>query len=160
MDTRKSELIYQEYASAGELPQQDADLLRAAAEATGNAYAPYSKFNVGAAAFLEDGTVIKGANQESASFPAGICAERVLLSALASQFAGKKVLAIAVTYKPEKGKSDHPISPCGICRQSLMEFELRQQQDIRLLLGGTEGKVFVLPQAKGLLPLAFTGSEL
>jgi cytidine deaminase len=160
MNTRNSTFEYQEYASADELPEADAALLRSAMAATGNAYAPFSRFRVGAAAVLEDGTVVNGSNQESASFPVGICAERVLLSVLASQFAGKNVKAIAVTYQPENGISDHPISPCGICRQSLMEFELRQQQPIRLILGGATGKIFVLPDAQSLLPLAFSGSEL
>jgi cytidine deaminase len=134
-------LEYEEYASDRELAAADAELLRAAAR-------------------LVNGAVITGSNQENASFPAGICAERTLLSAAASRFPGVAIETLAISYSNEQGSSDRPISPCGICRQSLQEMEHRTGHPIRLVLGGMEGKVFVLPEAGQLLPLAFTPEEL
>ena len=160
MKKNKLSAIYTEYTSADELSAADRELLTAAQQAAKDAYAPYSNFKVGAVALLENGEIITGTNQENASFPAGICAERVLLSSIASRFPGMPVKTIAISYKSRKGKSDHPISPCGICRQSILEYELRTHKKIRLLLGGKEGPVIEIPDATILLPLAFTGKEL
>ncbi|MFI5153181.1 MAG: cytidine deaminase [Chitinophagales bacterium] len=151
---------YEVYDSIDQLQAADAQLLSEAREASKRAYAPYSKFNVGAAARLEGGRLLTGANQENASFPAGICAERVLLSTAASVLPGLAIESIAISYQHEAEKSQHPIAPCGICRQSLLEQEHRQQKKIRMILGGMEGKVFVINSAGSLLPLAFTGNEL
>ena len=143
------------------LLEADQDLFKKARQATQFAYAPYSRFLVGAAALLQNGMAITGSNQENASFPAGICAERVLLSAAASVYPGMPLLTIAISYfNKNNGKSDRPLAPCGICRQSLLEYELRQQQPIRLLLGGMEGKIFIIDDAKSLLPLYFSGSDM
>ena len=159
-EIKKIELVFEEYENAGSLSSPDTSLLEAARLATGNAYAPYSHYHVGAAALLATGQVVTGANQENASSPAGICAERVLLSTLASQFPGVPVSAIAISYDNKQGISDHPISPCGICRQSLLEYETRLDQPIRIILGGLHGKIIVLKDAKGLLPLGFTKEEM
>ena len=160
MEKKGIQLVYEEYASDRELDASDALLLDKAREATGDAYAPYSRFRVGAAASLANGEVITGSNQENASFPAGICAERTLLSAAASRFPGIGIETLAISYSNEQGSSDHPISPCGICRQSLQETEQRTGRPIRLVLGGMKGRVIVVPQAGQLLPLAFTAEEL
>lgn len=151
---------YLEFSSAEELPPEDQELLREAIHATKTAYAPYSQFHVGAAALLDNGEVITGTNQENASSPAGICAERVLLSTISSQFPNAIVLAMAISYDSDHGPSDHPVSPCGICRQSLSEFEIRTGKPIRLILGGKTGEVYVMSNASELLPMAFTGREL
>ena len=143
------------------LPEADQALFKKAREVTQVAYAPYSRFCVGAAAVLQNGKTITGTNQENASFPAGICAESVLLSAAASLYPGISLLTIAISYfNKNNGKSRHPLAPCGICRQSLLEYEMRQQQPIRLLLGGMEGKIFVIDDVKALLPLYFSGSDM
>lgn len=160
MQQKEFRLTYEEYGSAQELPPADAGLLNAAKKATGDAYAPYSHFRVGAAARLTNGEIITGSNQENASFPAGICAERTLLSVAASRFPGVAIETLAISYVNENGPSDRPISPCGICRQSLQEFEQRTGRPIRLVLGGLAGKIFVIPQSGSLLPLAFTSDEL
>jgi len=160
MEKKEIRLAYEEYASDRELTASDAGLLETARKATGDAYAPYSRFHVGAAARLANGEVITGSNQENASFPAGICAERTLLSAAASRFPGVPIETIAISYVNGQGPSDRPISPCGICRQSLQEMEQRTGRPIRLVLGGMEGRVMILPQAGQLLPLAFTADEL
>ena len=151
---------YSVYDSAGELDPADAALLNKAKEVTAHAYAPYSRFRVGAAARLDNGQVVTGTNQENASFPAGICAERVLMSAASSLYPGVPIDTLAVSYHNEHGSSDDPISPCGICRQSLQEFEQRTGKSIRLILGGERGPVYVIPQTGLLLPFAFTADEL
>lgn len=160
MEKKEFRLFYEEYASDRELADADAILLKTAREAIADAYAPYSRFRVGAAARLVNGAIVRGSNQENASFPAGICAERTLLSAAASQYAGVGIETLAISYRNDNGPSDKPISPCGICRQSLQEFEHRTGKKIRLILGGTEGKVLIIDEADLLLPLAFTGAEL
>lgn len=148
------------YDSADLLPEEDALLLAEAQAATENAYAPYSEFHVGAVARMSNGKMLSGTNQENASYPIGICAERVLLSAASSIYPGVPINTIAVTYNNLHGESDHPIAPCGVCRQSLHEYEVRMNQPIRLILGGKSGKVYVIEQAGQLLPLAFTKDEL
>jgi cytidine deaminase len=160
MQKKQITLQYEEYASDLELPAGDAALLAAARGTTAHAYAPYSHFRVGAAARLVNGVVVTGTNQENASFPAGICAERTLLSAAAVLHPGVAIETLAISYHNERGVSDRPISPCGICRQSLQEFEQRTGRSMRVVLGGMEGKVLVVPQSGQLLPLAFTSDEL
>ena len=160
MKKQVHQFSYEVYDSAEELSDPDAELLNKAKLVTSDAYAPYSRFRVGAAARLDNGQVVTGTNQENASFPAGICAERVLMSTAASLFPGVAIETLAVSYFNENGPSDNPISPCGICRQSLQEFEQRTGKPVRLLLGGQKGPVYVIPQAGLLLPFAFTADEL
>src|SRR5687767_2448844 len=131
-------LTVSEYDSIEELNEDDAWLLSEARAATQFAYAPYSNFNVGAVARLTNGEMVTGTNQENASYPAGICAERVLLSSVASQYPSVAVETIAISYNNMKGKSDTPVSPCGICRQSLAEYQQRTQKPIRIILSGME----------------------
>jgi cytidine deaminase len=151
---------YEVYNGIEELDESDAQVLSKARSATSDAYAPYSHFRVGAAARLRNGQIVTGTNQENASYPAGICAERTLLSVAASLFPSMPIDTLAISYDNGDGPSDHPICPCGICRQSLQEFEQRTRQPVRLLLGGQEGKVFAISRASLLLPLAFTADEL
>jgi cytidine deaminase len=160
MQHKEFKVTYEEYASDAELDPADRELLTKAREVTAHAYAPYSHFRVGAAARLVTGEVITGTNQENASFPVGICAERVLLSTAASLYPGTPIHAIAVSYFNEQGPADRPISPCGICRQSLQEFETRTKMPIRLILGGQTGPVYVVPGSGSLLPLAFVPGDL
>jgi len=148
------------YDDIRELSVSDRELLQRARDATAHAYAPYSKFYVGAAARLSNGEILHSANQENASFPVGICAERVLLSTVSSIYPGIPIESIAISYRSENIASDHPISPCGMCRQSLSEFEERMLSPIRLVLGGLEGKIYVLSSVGLLLPLCFTSDEL
>jgi cytidine deaminase len=149
--------IYPDFKS---LNPEDAELLEAARLATDHAYAPYSKFRVGAAARLINGKIISGSNQENASFPAGICAERVTLSAASAVFPDVVVTSLALTYINESGLGNRPIGPCGICRQTLAEYEQRFGRSIRLILGGISGEIFILSQATDLLPFAFSSEEL
>ncbi len=148
------------YDSIEELPEEDAWLLNEARQVTEHAYAPYSHFQVGAVAKLTNGEIVAGSNQENASFPVGLCAERVLLASASSLYPKVAIQSMAISYQTGNGDSDRPISPCGICRQSLQEFESRVNHPIKLILGGMEGKVFVIPNASILLPLAFTSEQL
>ena len=148
------------YDSIDELNQEDAFLLSEARSVTQFAYAPYSNFQVGAVAKLSNGEVVSGTNQENASYPAGICAERSLLSSAASLHPGIAIDTMAITYNNLKGDSDTPVSPCGICRQSINEFQNRFRQPIRIILSGMKGKVQVIENASSLLPLAFTSEDL
>ncbi|WP_132054454.1 cytidine deaminase [Pseudocnuella soli] len=154
------EFKYKVYNSIDELPQEQQWLLQEARDVTGQAYAPYSNFQVGAVAKLVNGELVAGSNQENASFPVGLCAERVLLAAASSVFPKIPIETMAISYKSDSQKSDHPISPCGICRQSLQEFESRVGHQVQLILGGMEGPVYVIDSASRLLPLAFTSEEL
>jgi cytidine deaminase len=160
MQENKFEFSYKVYDSIDELPEEQQWLLNEAREVTEQAYAPYSRFQVGAIARLANGEIVAGTNQENASFPVGLCAERVLLASVSSIFPKIPVETVAISYKSETQKSDHPISPCGICRQSLQEFEYRVGHPIQLILGGITGPVYVIDSASKLLPLAFTSDEL
>ena len=160
MKENKFEFNYTVYENIEELPEEHQWLLNEAREVTENAYAPYSKFQVGAVAKMANGEIVAGSNQENASFPVGLCAERVLLASVSSIFPKIPIETIAISYKSENQKSDHPISPCGICRQSLQEFEGRVKHPVKLILGGMEGPVYVIDSASRLLPLAFTAEEL
>lgn len=151
---------FEVHDSIESLPEKDAWLLNEAREVTQHAYAPYSHFQVGAVARLDNGEIVAGSNQENASFPIGLCAERVLLAAASSIYPKVPIETIAISYHNDNGESDHPISPCGICRQSLLEYESRVNHPIRLILGGMEGKVYVIDKAAMLLPLSFTSEDL
>lgn len=159
---RKKELRFfvEVYSSVEELSTDDAALLAAARAVTGQAYAPYSRFLVGAAASLQNGKIITATNQENASYPVGICAERVLLSAVASQEQGVAIHTIAVSYNNLQGESNHPVSPCGICRQSLAEYEERFGQPIRIILSGMTGEVHIVDTVQHLLPLSFGSTDM
>jgi len=160
MKENKFEFNYKVFDSIDELPEDLKWLLNEARQVTENAYAPYSNFQVGAIAKLANGEKVSGSNQENASFPVGLCAERVLLASVSSQFPKVPIETIAISYKSENVKSDHPISPCGICRQSLQEYEQRVDHPIKLILGGMTGPVYIIDSASRLLPLAFTSEEL
>lgn len=148
------------YEDAAALDTTDRQLIESARKETDNAWAPYSEFRVGAVARLVNGEIVKGTNQENASYPAGICAERVLMSAASSLYPGVAIDTLAVSYHNMNGSSNKPISPCGICRQSLYEFQSRTSHKIRVILSGLEGKVYVINDAAHLLPLVFGAEDM
>jgi len=152
---------YEVYDNIHQLNEEDSALLSKAFAVTEKAYAPYSHFFVGTAALLQNREIVTGTNQENASYPVGICAERVLLSTVSSLYPGVAIKTMAITYQNKNTcQSNTPIAPCGICRQSLREYEERFQQPIRLILGGREGQVIVIEKSSSLLPLSFTGDAL
>lgn len=160
MKEQKHEFSYEVYENINELNGEDARLLAKAREVLNQAYAPYSNFHVGAVAQLANGEEVKGTNQENASYPVGICAERVLLGTAANMFPEMPIQTIAISYAGKDVASNHPISPCGMCRQALSEFENRVGQPMRVILAGLEGSVYILSSASLLLPFAFTKEEL
>ena len=160
MKEKKIAFDYEVYEDFSELAEEDAWLLNEARAVTEQAYAPYSKFHVGAVAMMANGEVVAGTNQENASYPVGICAERVLLGTMATLHPNIPVKSIAISFNSEEVKSDHPISPCGMCRQALLEYETRMKGPIRLILGGMEGKIYIIQKASQLLPLSFGGEDL
>lgn len=160
MNKEKFQFEFKVYDSIDELNNEDAYLLREARKVTEVAYAPYSNFRVGAFAKLLNGKTVSGTNQENAAYPAGICAERTLMSTASSLFPGVGIETIAISYNNTKGESNRPISPCGICRQSFVEFQQRTKNPIRIILSGMEGKVDVIENAENLLPLLFGADDM
>ena len=157
---KKYEFDYELLDHAGLLSAQDQVLLNEAIQATQTAYAPYSNFKVGAAALLSTGQIVIGSNQESASFPVGICAERTLLNSVGSQYSNATIVSMAISYDPLNKPSTAPISPCGMCRQSLLDYENRYHAPIKIIFAGKSGQVMVIPSASHLLPFGFDGSIL
>lgn len=147
-------------SSPAELPAEYALLLEKAKQMIPNAYAPYSHFLVGAAVLLGNGITVTGNNQENASYPVGICAERVTLSAAAAIYPDATMKALAVTATGRNFQTHEPISPCGICRQTILEYEIRHQHPIEIILQGAEGKIYLIHSVKDLLPLYFDGGKL
>ena len=160
MQEKKFEFTYKVFDKLDDLDKSDQALLTMAREATKSAYAPYSRFNVGAAAIVEGGKTVTGTNQENASFPVGICAERSLLATAATLFPGKAIETMAISYSTGTRSTDKPISPCGMCRQALQEYELRTGKKMRIILGGQSGPIYIIEGAQSLLPLGFSGESL
>ena len=142
-----------------ELSVEDRELVEAAQRATESSFSPYSHFQVGAAARLSDGTIFMGSNQEAAAFPSGMCAERTTLFAALAQHPDLKILSLAIAAQTGGHFLADPITPCGACRQVMLEAEDRSGQDMRVLLYGTRG-VHVLANVKSLLPLYFVSDNM
>lgn len=143
----------------GELSPQDQELIRAAIEATNNAYANYSRFYVGAALRLENGKMVIGANQENAAFPSGLCAERTAVFAAQANYPDSPIETLAISGRNEKGVLPNPITPCGACRQVILEIEDRYKKPIKILLYGTQ-KIYCVRSVKDLLPLSFVDDNM
>jgi cytidine deaminase len=159
MIKRVLRIVADEYDKLSELSADDQKLIESARESAENAYAPYSKFCVGAAVLLANGEIIKGNNQENADFTDGLCAERVALFYAHANFPKVAVEALAVTAKNQSGLIAGPAQPCGSCRQVFIETESRFKQPIRLILDGSE-KIMVFNGADNLLPFAFKPDQL
>ena len=141
-----------------ELLSEEKIIVDQAKEATFRAYAPYSKFRVGAAALLANGVVITGNNQENVAFPSGLCAERTTLFYAHSQYPGEAVQSLAVAAYTEGDFLDRPISPCGACRQVMLETEMRFNRPMKIILYGKK-EIFIVESVKDLLPLAFNSID-
>ncbi len=160
MKLNNYQFSYTVFGCIDELDAQDAALLLQARAFTDVSYAPYSKFRVACVAMLSGGQTVQGTNQENASFPVGICAERSLLATVGTMFPNQKIETIAIAYCAENGESSRPISPCGMCRQALLDYETRVQHQMRILLGGMKGEIYLIDSAAHLLPLAFTNGDM
>ncbi|MCK9312355.1 MAG: cytidine deaminase [Bacteroidales bacterium] len=147
------------FCALDELSEAEKKLVQLAKLTTSNAYAPYSNFQVGAAVLLDNGEILTGSNQENAAFSSGICAERVVLFYANARYPDAKVLTLAIAAQNMIGFSSEPISPCGTCRQVLLEAENRYKSDIRVLLYGVDG-IAIVESIKDLLPLSFDVSSM
>jgi len=143
------------FDSVEELPTIVKGLMNKAIEAKQNAYAPYSKFKVGAAMLLEDGTIITGNNQENAAYPSGMCAERVAIWKVSSDFPNKKILKLAISASSSSQILKEPVAPCGACRQTLSEYEIKQKDKIEVYFMGEVGEIIKTESVLDLLPIAF-----
>ena len=154
---RKEQFIcpYEVYDSMEELPPQDAELMRHAHEAARNAYAPYSKFNVGAAVRLANGAIVLGNNIENAAYPSGLCAERVAMFAAMALHPGVPFEALAVTAWSTTKAIDEPVAPCGACRQVMVEVEQVSKRPLRVLCQGDTGPIMVFDGIESLMPFIF-----
>ncbi|MBU3677527.1 MAG: cytidine deaminase [Chitinophagaceae bacterium] len=151
---------YQRVNNEQQLTDADASLLQEARNIVKSAYAPYSRFYVGAAVRLANGKIVHGVNIENASYPVGLCAERSALASALSQYPGVAVEAIAITTFSNEKPQTEPAYPCGMCRQFITECEDRFQNPIRLILGAEQGDIVVIPQSHYLLPFRFGPSDL
>lgn len=142
-----------------EMSNADQQLIEQAIEATKNAYANYSHFYVGAALLLENGDIVIGANQENAAFPSSLCAERSAIFAAQSHQPAQPITTIAIAAKNDRGLLESPITPCGACRQVMLEIEDRYKRPIRVLLYGKVG-VYELQSVRDLLPLSFVDANM
>ena len=155
MKERALRIHLAEYEQLDELPELQAKLVTSAIEAAKKAYAPYSAFKVGAAALLRNGEIITGNNQENAAYPSGLCAERVAIFYAGSQYPDIPVDALAITAIREGSIQEEPVSPCGGCRQVLLEKENLGKSPMQVILYGSK-RIQVLNRASDLLPLPFT----
>ncbi len=142
-----------------ELSAEDRELVELAKEATKNSYSPYSRFKVGAALRLADGSIVTGSNQENASYPLGLCAERTAIFHAQHMHPEQPIVAIAIAAFANGHFYPEPISPCGACRQVMLEVEDRYKQPMRVLLYGAGG-THVVSSVKDLLPFQFIGESM
>jgi cytidine deaminase len=157
--TKNISFSYTEYEKIDELDADILELVNAARETCLNAYAPYSRFKVGAAVRLESGIIVRGANIENSAFPSGICAERSALSNSISNHPGDRPIALAIASMNEDGYTDDSPSPCGSCRQVIAEEELRNGYKIKIILSGKD-KTQIIDGIDKLLPLQFNRKNL
>ena len=153
MEERKivtSVLVY----SYEELPEQYRKLVDEAKRVTGDAYAPYSKFHVGAAVLLENGEIVQGSNQENVAYPSGLCAERTAIFYAGAAYPGVKFKKLAIAAYSDGDFVEEPVSPCGACRQSILEYEKLGGEPIEIILIG-RNKVYKIEGVRTLLPLSF-----
>ncbi|CAM3632613.1 cytidine deaminase [Flavobacterium chungbukense] len=143
------------YDNLSELSTEIQDLMNQAVEVRKKAYAPYSKFRVGAALLLDNGKVILGSNQENAAYPSGLCAERTAIFYAGSAYPEAKILKMAITAASDTNQTAAPIPPCGSCRQSIAEYEIKQDTPIEIYFMGEIGEIYKSSSLKNLLPLMF-----
>ena len=160
MPDKLIQIEYRISDSHEELVPEERMLLGKASSALQSAYVPYSHYRVGAALLLENGEIVTGSNQENMAFPSGLCAERVALFAAAAQYPGIAVRSIAITAKSEDFPVNEPVTPCGSCRQVMIEYERNQGSPMRMILGCETGRTIRVEKAGDLLPLSFNEDML
>ena len=158
MKSKKLEINYEELRFE-ELNGEDQSLIEAAIKATDNSYADYSHFHVGAAVRLSDSTIVIGANQENAAFPSGLCAERTAIFAAQAQYPKLAVEALAIAAKNSDGFLSQPVTPCGSCRQVVLQIEERYHHPVEILLYGSQ-RIFRFHSIRDLLPFCFVDDSM
>ena len=154
MTNKEIKIAYVEYDSLEQLDSKDLELAQAAIEATALSYAPYSNFNVGAAVLFEDGVIVKGANQENAAYPSGMCAERTALFYASASHPDKAMTAIAIAAGQNGKICEMPVTPCGACRQVMAQYQTKSARPMEILLVGDK-KIWKFNKVDDLLPLIF-----
>lgn len=160
MKELKIESTFQVYDDLNELPSDVNVLMDKAIKARIKAYAPYSKFKVGAAILLDNGEIITGNNQENVSYPSGLCAERTAIYYAGSQYPDSKILKMAISAASSNQKTKQPIPPCGACRQAIAEYEIKQDSAIEIYFMGEVGNIMKSNSLSNLLPLLFDKKAL
>lgn len=148
------------FETLDELPKDINLLMSKAIESRKKAYAPYSKFSVGAALLLDNNEIITGSNQENASYPSGLCAERTAIYYAGAKYPESTILRMAITAGSQNKITDKPIPPCGACRQAIAEYEIKQDSPIEIYFMGETGKIVKSNSLVNLLPLIFDKSVL
>ena len=143
-----------------DLPLEIKSLMNQAIETRKNAYAPYSRFRVGAAILLDNGKIVLGSNQENAAYPSGLCAERVAIFQAGAIYPDAKIVKLAITAASDTNPTLSPIPPCGACRQSIAEYEFKQETPIEIYFMGESGEVYKSNSINNLLPLSFDKTSL
>lgn len=156
----KAEFKLKVFDDLEELPDDVVSLMEKAIQARSRAYAPYSNFEVGAALVLDNGEIITGNNQENASYPSGLCAERTAIYYAGSQYPASKVLRMAISASSRITPTDTPIPPCGACRQAMVEYEIKQEHPIEVYFMGGKGAIAKSDSMVNLLPFVFDKSVL
>ena len=160
MEKRRISFDLLVFETLDELSKSEKALMKIAVEARENAYAPYSQFMVGAAVLLANKEIVIGNNQENASYPSGLCAERVALFQAGAKYPKVEIKTIAISASSKTHKVDRPAAPCGNCRQAIAEYEQKQNSPISILMMGDSGKIFKCESLEDILPLAFGSSYL
>lgn len=148
------------FDSKEELTADLLDLMNQAIEIRKKAYAPYSKFRVGCAIALDNGKIVLGSNQENAAYPSGLCAERVAIFQAGAVYPDAKILKMAISATSDEKPVLAPIPPCGGCRQSISEYEFKQETPIEIYFMGESGEVYKSDSLKNLLPFMFDKNYL
>ncbi|MCQ2158487.1 MAG: cytidine deaminase [Bacteroidales bacterium] len=154
MTGKEIKITYKEYSKPEELEKEDLDLAKAAIDAMSGSYAPYSSFNVGAAVRLSDGTVVKGANQENAAFPSGLCAERTAMFSAAALNPDKDIVGIALAAGTGGKLTAKPATPCGACRQVMAQYQTKSGKPVSVIMVGAEC-IWKFDRVDDILPLIF-----
>lgn len=154
MDQKKIEIKFEEYGSLSELNAEDRELACAAIEAMRGSYAPYSHFNVGAAVRMSNGQIVRGANQENAAFPSGICAERTAMFSAGAKYPDKAMCSIAIAGGVYGRITEQPATPCGACRQVMAQYQTKSGAPMSVIMVGAS-RVWKFEKVDDILPLIF-----
>ena len=154
MEQKEIHITYSQFGSVEEMNAEDRELVSESIKAMGGAYAPYSHFHVGAAVRLSNGQIVRGANQENAAFPSGLCAERTAMFAASSKYPDKDMLSIAIAGGVHGRLGSTPASPCGACRQVMAQYQTKSGKPMSIIMVA-DGKILKFEKVDDLLPMIF-----